>query len=252
MDNSSIQHRSRRGHLIHHPAGGGHRIAEPYRWPVLRTAADSAPNWLFCAARPGRTRDSYAAHARQGGRPDAKSASRSVTGLVGGLRARSAVRSGQGCLGGHQVSRADPGCSVRLPLAWAATGVDCGRGSVRSDCCPSRAIGKDRCCGGPFRRALQKPGATEGAPRRLSGVPDRAPMRESSPGRSYGTGSPRYRRPALNVAQHIDHLSIRGRGRRSGERPTARGSKGRQSPRPPGPLPRGRRPRHPPEPRHRG
>jgi hypothetical protein len=54
-----------------------------------------------------------------------------------------AVRSGQGCLGGHQVSRADPGCSVRLPLAWASTGVDCGRGSVRSDCCPSRAIGKD-------------------------------------------------------------------------------------------------------------
>ena len=69
--------------------------------------------------------------------------------------ALSAVRSGQGCLGGHQVSRADPGCSVRLPLAWASTGVDCGRGSVRSDCCPSRAIGKDRCCGGPFRRALQ-------------------------------------------------------------------------------------------------
>jgi hypothetical protein len=29
-------------------------------------------------------------------------------------------------------------------------------GSVRSDCCPSRAIGKDRCCGGPFRLALQK------------------------------------------------------------------------------------------------
>jgi hypothetical protein len=70
--------------------------------------------------------------------------------------ARVAVRSGQGCLGGHQVSRADPGCSVRLPLAWASTGVDCGRGSVRSDCCPSRAIGKDRCCGGPFRLALQK------------------------------------------------------------------------------------------------
>jgi hypothetical protein len=29
-------------------------------------------------------------------------------------------------------------------------------GSVRSDCCPSRAIGKDRCCVGPFRLALQK------------------------------------------------------------------------------------------------
>ena len=49
-----------------------------------------------------------------------------------------AVRSGQGCLGGHEMSRADPGCSVRLPLAWTSTGVDCERGSGRSGCCPSR------------------------------------------------------------------------------------------------------------------
>ena len=84
------------------------------------------------------------------------SISRYVSTSAPGSRSRSAVRSGQDCLGGHQVSRADPGCSVRLPLAWASTGVDCGRGSVRSDCCPSRAIGKDRCCGGPFRLALQK------------------------------------------------------------------------------------------------
>ena len=45
-------------------------------------------------------------------------------------RAISAVRSGQGCLGSHQLSRADPGCSVRILLAWASTGVDCGRASV--------------------------------------------------------------------------------------------------------------------------
>src|ERR1017187_3819006 len=42
---------------------------------------------------------------------------------------------------------------------------------------------KTGCCRGPFRLAA------EGARRRLSGVPYRAPMRESSPGRSYGTAS---------------------------------------------------------------
>lgn len=125
-------------------------------------------------------------------------------------RTRSAVRSGQGCLGGHQVSRADPGCSVRLPLAWSP-----------------QASTADGAQSG-LTAARLEPSVRTGAAEDPSG------------------------RPALNVAQRIDHLSIRGRGRRSGERPAARGSKGRQSPRPPGPLPRGRRPRHAPEPRHRG
>jgi hypothetical protein len=56
------------------------------------------------------------------------------------------------------LSRRSPGEPRRSRLFCTPTpglGVDCGRGSVRSDCCPSRATGKDRCCGGPFRRALQ-------------------------------------------------------------------------------------------------
>ncbi len=71
-------------------------------------------------------------------------------------------------------------CSwLGLPQAPTADGPQ-----SRSDCCPSRAIGKDRV----LQRTLP-PGAAEGARRGLSGVPYRASMRDSSPGRSYGTAS---------------------------------------------------------------
>jgi hypothetical protein len=104
----------------------------------------------------------------------------------------SAVRIGQGCLSGHQVSRADPGCSVRILLLGRPQASTADGPQSRSDCCRLEPSVRTGCCRGPFRLAA------EGARRRLPGVPYRAPMRESSPGRSYGTASRgRPRRPEV-------------------------------------------------------